>query len=131
MRGAIVDDRIAQRDVIGVMKDASGAASGDVETFEDVMAAIQGDGIGSSPNDRAFSVFRDAANGDFRRRRSRFGERNARIRGVSIDFDDIARFYDGSDGANLLIWFTGTNLVRRGPSISDKRPGHESGDDAR
>src|SRR6185437_8254083 len=65
MRRTIMNDRIANGDVIGVMVNASETAAGYIEAFEDVMVGqTKFDGVGPARENRTQPVHAKAANSD-------------------------------------------------------------------
>lgn len=93
MGRTIVNDRIANGDVIGVMVDAAETTASNIEAFKDVMVRqTKFDGIGPTRENWTQPIYANPANGNLVDDCPRPGEDNiAGISCVAVNLDEIAR----------------------------------------
>ncbi len=93
MGRTIVNDRIANGDVIGVMVNAAETTASNIEAFKDVMVRqTKFDGIGPARENWTQPIYANAANRNLVYDRPRPGEDNiAGISCIAVNLDEIAR----------------------------------------
>src|SRR6185369_14281813 len=93
MGRTIVNDRIANGDVIGVMVDAAETTASNIEAFKNVMVRqTKYDGVSPTRENRTQSIYENTANGDLVDDRPGPGEDNiAGISCVAVNLHEITR----------------------------------------
>src|SRR6185503_3230187 len=113
MGGTIMNDRIANGYVIGVMVNATETTAGNIESFKDIMIRqTKFDGIGAAREHRTKPIYSNTSNSNLVYHRARSGQDNiAGISCVAVNLDEIAWVKQPRDILQCVISSARSHLI--------------------
>ncbi len=113
VRRAVVDDGVADRDVIGVVIHAARRARRHFEALKDVVVTGEFDGVRAAREHRALAVHGHAEDRDLVRGGPGLGEADpARVGGAAVDLHGVARLELRRDRLQVRVRLARSDLVR-------------------